>query len=133
MAPYLQRSLATAALFVACSALVGVVFASSYITSFYFSYNLTGTVRSFDGNNIAFVSSFAKSLPSPHSINKTYTVELRRKKLVGYDRIGAVTLPRDSGGTAKWSNVGRGSYYVYLSKANDGKTLSDDYVQFKNY
>ncbi|NDK07817.1 hypothetical protein EOM39_01065 [Candidatus Gracilibacteria bacterium] len=107
------------------------VYASSYTTSYQFSVSVTGQTRYFDGTNISFTSR-ATSTPFIHSTNKTYSVALYRDKLID-DYIGSVTLYRDILGTAKWSNVGVGNYYVFLSKANDGVTLVDNNVVIKNY
>jgi hypothetical protein len=133
MYPVLRNSLAAVSLTFASFSFVGIVFASSYTTSFNFSKEFQGQVRSFDGKNIQFVSSYAQSLPRPHSVNKYYSVELHREKIGPDDYIGKVQLRRDSSGTAKWSSVGPGKYYVYLLKANDGVTLVDNNVKIENY
>lgn len=110
-----------------------IAYASSYNTSFSFSVSLRGTTRYFDGSNIAFSASIAKSTPFKHRYNTTYNVALYRDNWLFDDYIGSSSLPRDAAGTAKWSSVGKGNYYIYLSKANDGVTLVDNNVRIYNY
>ena len=108
--------------------------ASSYDIWFAFDHDLAGPSRYFDGQNIAFESSFAKSVPEPHKLNKNYTVTLHRDILGPInDKIGSAILERDSHGVAEWSNVGPGTYYLTFSKENDGVTLVDNEARFYNY
>lgn len=128
----MRRSVSALAVLVLSISMALVAFASSYTTSYAFSTSVKGQTRYFSGSNIAFYSSYARSYPSPHISNRTYTVSLYRDKLID-DYIGRVTLNRDASGTARWSSVGAGNYYVYLSKANDGITLRDNSVSIYNY
>jgi len=111
--------------------MLATAYASSYTTSYQFSVSVTWASRYFDGNNIRFNSSNATSSFKPPT-NKNYSVSLYRDKFID-DYIGMVTLLRDSNWTANWSNVGAGNYYFFLSKANDGVTLTDNNVTIKNY
>jgi Prealbumin-like fold domain len=127
----LSRTLASLIMLFAFSS---VVFASSYSTTFTFSSTLTGATRYFDGTNVSFYTKYATSSPSKHATNKTYTASLYRdNSWAADDKIGTVTLTRDTSGTAKWSGVGAGNYYVYLSKAIDGITLTSSKVTISNY
>lgn len=115
---------------VSFSAFAGVALASSYTTSYLFGTTVTGQTRSFNGSNISF-SSFAKS-SFYHNLNKTYSVTLYRDNIFSDDKIGSKVLNRDMSQTTKWTNVGPGNYYVFLSKQNDGVTLSDNNVKIFN-
>ncbi len=133
MKTFFRRLLGTIALTVFLFAFSAVAFASSYSTTFSFSVALTGSTRSFTGSNISFYTKYATS-SWKHVTNKTYTVTLYRdNSWASDDKIGTVTLNRDSSGTANWSAVGAGNYYTYLSKANDGVTLSSSSVTISNY
>ncbi|WP_024833463.1 hypothetical protein [Ruminiclostridium josui] len=128
---------ATSTLLLSVMLLSVFVFASSYKTYFSFDSTLTGETRSFEGTNIRFTAT-AISSPFVHKDNKTYNVTLKRSNFFTDDTIGTVALKRDTTDTAKWSNVGKGKYYVCLSKAIDGVTLdagssSNQTVVFENY
>lgn len=132
MKKIMRKSLAIFSLVIVSASLVQVAFASTYYTSFSFSVALRGTTRYFDGQNLAFNAPSATSSPYKSTVNKNYSAALYRDGW--WDTyIGTVTLPRDASGTAKWSNVGSGNYYIYLSKANDGITLTDNNVKIYNY
>ncbi|MCX8131867.1 MAG: hypothetical protein N3I35_17440 [Clostridia bacterium] len=126
-----------AGVIITSSLLMVAVQASSYDTWFSFDSNVRGETRSFDGQNIGF-SATAVSSPFVHTFNKTYSVKLKRSNFFTDDTIGIVTMNRDTKSTAKWTNVGSGNYYVELSKAVDGVTLtagssSNPTVSFYNY
>ena len=100
-------------------------FASSYNTSFSFDTTLKGITRSFDSQNIAFEASSATSIPWRHTVKTTYYITLYRDNgWQGKEKIGEVTLNRDSWGKAEWSNAGPGNYFIYLSKIFDGIELA---------
>ena len=48
------------------------------------------------------------------------------------DFIGTSTLPRTGNGSATWTNVGSGNYFVHLSKAFDGVYVICDNVTISN-
>ncbi len=112
--------------------IISAAYASTNSTSYQFWIAVKGESRYFDGSNISFNSPNADSTPFIHPSNYTYSVALYRDTFID-DYIGTVTLYRDESGTASWSNVGSGHYYVYLNKSNDGVTLVDNNVTIKNY
>lgn len=133
MKKVLRRLLGIVSLTVFLISFSAVAFATTYSTTFSFSVAVTGSTRSFTGSNISFYTKYATS-DWKHATNKTYTVTLYRdNSWASDDKIGTVTLNRDSSGTAKWSAVGSGNYYTYLVKANDGVTLSSSKVTIANY
>lgn len=135
MGTFTRRLSAFGSLTLVSLSFAAIAFASTYTTSYSFSTTVTGSTRAFTGSNISFTSPTAGSYPSKHAINKTYYVTLYRDNTwpMADSKIGKVTLTRDTSGTAQWSSVGAGNYYIYLSKANDGITLIDTNVTIANY
>lgn len=113
--------------FILCIALLvpAVALASSYWSSLSFVYQLRGTTRYYDNNdmNIQLYSNESWH----HVTNHYYKIELVRDG-VWDTKIGSVTVPRQGWGSGRWTNVGSGYYYFFFSKADDGVRITSDNV-----
>lgn len=99
-----------------------------------------GATRNYKYKNIKF-SATAKSyigsteIPSSNTYySKTYTVSLYRDNgLFSKEKIASKKLSRYSADSAKWTNIGKGNYYFYFTKARDGVTVKSKNVVMKSY
>lgn len=109
-----------------------VAYASSYSSTLAFQGEYQGATRSFDGQNIRYTADTYSS--NPNYINKVYYVSLYRKNFIGSTLIGKSTdLDRDGYSKVDWSNVGKGKYYLYFTKARDGYNVYSNNVKIYNY
>ena len=122
--------IASILLFIFMLSLSSVAFASSYTSTLKFKEECFGDVRTFNGSNIMYST---KTKSSKANDKGTYTVTLERESGIFCLYVGSKTLNRVGTGTAKWSNVGSGSYRLVFTKTNDGITVSSDNVIIKNY
>lgn len=107
-------------------------YASSYSTTLKFQGEHKGTVRSFDGQNIRYKATTWSD--QPNYINKIYHASLYRKNFIGETFIGkSEELQRDGSSQVDWSNVGKGKYYLYFTKARDGINVHSNNVTIANY
>lgn len=90
-----------------------------------FSVSVTGEEHYYDGSNVGLNWGSSTHNSNPNHINNSggFKITLQRKGLLGiWSTIGSVTVDRNSGGGANWTNVGSGTYRFVFSKANDGTT-----------
>lgn len=111
----------------------------SYMSTLAFKGEHTGATRSYSHNNISYsatVSSYIgkTKINNDSAFPKTYNVSLYRKNgWFSSEKVGSADLSRYSKGTAKWTNVGKGDYYFYFTKARDGVTVKSSNVVMKGY
>ena len=111
-------------------AVPGIALASSYNIWYEFDSTLTGPWRSYDGQNIEFQ---LNSTASGATAGATFTVQLNRKTLFGFEMVGSASAPQNGSKTIRWSNVGPGTYNSYFSKNyTDGVWVTGTGV-FRNY
>ena len=111
--------------------LMSILFTTTVSASWYgwtyatFNVSVIGTEHYYDGNNVGLNWGETTHNSSPNHINNRggFTITLERKGWFGmWATIGSVTVDRNSGGNANWTNVGPGTYRFCFSKANDGTT-----------
>lgn len=109
-----------------------VAFASSFTSTFDFDSNLKGGTRTYTGTNMNISATSMSVGGIQRGLSTTYTVSLYRSKTWSNDYIGVKSFPRDSAGSAVWSNVGAGDYYFSFSKTIDGVWLKSTDVKMFN-
>ena len=90
-----------------------------------FSVSVVGSEHEYDGNNVGlnWGSSTYNSNPNHFNNGAGFTITLQRKNWLGvWSKVGSVTVDRNSGGNANWTNVGSGTYRFKFTKADDGTT-----------
>lgn len=127
---------------ICCLSLSLSVYAASshtYKSTLAFQGEHTGTTRTYRYQNISYsatVSSYIgkNKVYESSSYPKTYSVSLYRKTgWFSSEKIGSKSLSRYKSGSAKWTNVGKGDYYFYFTKARDGVTVKSSNVVMKSY
>lgn len=124
---------------ICCLSLPVYAASDNYSSTLEFKGEHTGATRTYIHNNISY-SATASSYIGKNKVNsnsaypKTYKVSLYRKKSwFSSELVGYKNLSRYSSGTAKWTNVGKGDYYFYFTKARDGVTIKSSNVVMKGY
>lgn len=145
MRNFLKKLIAPTMLVVLCFCSLSLsVFAASekdpYTSTLAFKGELQGATRSYKYKNIKF-SATAKSYIGSNKVDssntfypKTYKVSLYRDNgWFSKERVGSADLNRYAADSAKWTNVGKGNYYFYFTKARDGVTVKSSNVVMKSY
>lgn len=91
---------------------------SWYGTSMAFSRTAYTSEYSFDGTNVGI------EMTCTSSKSGSFTVYLWRKTIGGSERVGSASFNRNGFTKATWTNVGSGTYFFILSKANDGTVVT---------
>ncbi|MGC4378810.1 hypothetical protein WD019_18090 [Fictibacillus sp. Mic-4] len=120
--------------FVALLAFPISAFAASYNITYEFDKFLSGPVRGFGGKNIA-VYLNSKTTSPCRSCSTKFDVALYRDVWGPNDYIGSGSAPRNGSTTLKFPNVGKGEYYIELTKAGDDVTVknADSSPKIYNY
>lgn len=122
-----------------CLSLSVYAASDNYTSTLAFQGEHTGATRAYTHKNISYSASASsyvgKTLVNSNSkYPKTYKVSLYRKNgWFSSEKVGSADLSRYSKGTAKWTNVGKGDYYFYFTKARDGVTVKSSNVVMKGY
>ena len=101
-------------------------FASYYNFVYDFTHMLQSREYSMNGSNIEIYFN-----SSQYVLDKNMTIKLYRSVFGPDDYIGSKSIPT-SGGTVRFPNVGKGTYYFEMWKAQDGReVIGSGYI--KNY
>lgn len=122
----IRKSILALALVIIMS-LPTVAYAASYSTTFNFLVSVQGATRSYSAGKITVSLYSRERLNGSTSGIKTFSVALYKKGFISSTKIGSFTANRKGASIGSWTNMDKGNYFFYLSKANDGARVYGEF------